>query len=181
MGASTPDGPDAASLPAGGAWHVRPARGEADLPALRAMLYEAAYWRPGAPRPPLEAALADPRLARYIDAWGRAGDTAVIAEASDAGPIGAAWFRLFSADEPGYGFVDAATPELALAVAPEWRRQGIGSACLAALLDTARRAGCAAVSLSVEMENPALALYRRHGFVPVGQSGAAWTMVASLR
>ena len=39
-------------------------------------------------------------LSRYVDGWGRAGDTALIA--MDGGhPVGAAWFRLFPAACPG--------------------------------------------------------------------------------
>ena len=34
--------------------------------------------------------------------------------------------RLMAADDPGYGFVDASTPEIALAVVSERRGVGIG-------------------------------------------------------
>ena len=37
-----------------------------------------------------------------------------------------------------------------------------------------------AVSLSVEPDNPALALYQRHGFEKVGERGGAWIMRAQL-
>ena len=43
------------------------------------MLYEAAYWRHGGPRPPKEEALSKPEHARYLQGWGPPGDTAVLA------------------------------------------------------------------------------------------------------
>ncbi len=156
-------------------WQVRNGR-QADILFLRAMLYEAACWRPDRPRPPIDEALAEPHLARYVQAWGRPGDTAVIAEDATARPIGAAWYRLFSPAEPGYGFIDPSIPELTIAVAADWRGRGVGTALLAALLDAARTAGVAAVSLSVEPTNPAVRLYEHHGFVRVGAAGGSWTM-----
>ena len=156
-------------------WRVRRGR-QADVPFLRAMLYEAACWRPDRPRRPIEKALAEPHLARYIQDWGRPGDTAVIAEDATARPVGAAWYRLFSPAEPGYGFIDPSIPELTIAVVADWRGRGVGTALLAALLDAARTAGVAAVSLSVEATNPAARLYEHHGFVRVGVAGGSWTM-----
>ena len=65
----------------------------------------------------------------YVKAWGRPGDTAMIALV-DGFPVGAAWFRLFKASAPGYGFVDERRPELAVAVVPNARGKGVGSALL---------------------------------------------------
>src|SRR3712207_8949587 len=50
------------------------------------------------------------------EGWGRSGDAGVIADDAATGPVGAAWYRLFGADEPGYGFVGEATPEFSVAV-----------------------------------------------------------------
>jgi GNAT superfamily N-acetyltransferase len=161
------------------AWRIRPGRA-GDLPFLRRMLYEAACWNPDRPRPTLEEALADPRTGRYLDGWGRPGDTAVIAEDASARPLGAAWYRFFEPAAPGYGFVDASIPELTIGVRPEHRGRGIGGALLTGLLDRARAAGLDALSLSVERTNPALALYERHGFRRIGESGGSWTMRIDL-
>jgi predicted GNAT family N-acyltransferase len=53
-----------------------------------------------------------------------------------------------------------------MAVAREWRGQGVGSAILQALLQEARSAGCAAVSLHAQVH--ALPFYQRHGFAAHG-------------
>jgi ribosomal protein S18 acetylase RimI-like enzyme len=154
------------------------AAGAADLPFLKAMLYEAATWRPES-QPPPETVLADPHAARYVHGWGRSGDAGVIGE--DERPLGAAWFRLFPADDPGYGFVAPDVPELSIAVAPEGRGRGIGTQLLGALIDVAGAKGHRAVSLSVEPDNPAVRLYERAGFVRVADDGGAWTMLLELR
>ena len=139
---------------------------------------EAAY-RPGRPRPARDEILADPSIARYVTGWGREGDTALIAE--EESPVGAAWYRVFRAEEPGFGFVDEDTPELSIAVVPERRREGIGSALLGALIDRAREDGRRALSLSVSPDNPAVSLYVRFGFARVPSRDDHWTMHLTLR
>lgn len=94
--------------------------------------------------------------------------------------VGAAWLRLLTGDERGYGWVDDATPELSMAVMPPWRGQGIGSRLLAALLDAAAER-YDAVSLSVQADNSALRLYQRFGFEVVADGGTWYTMRKRLR
>jgi ribosomal protein S18 acetylase RimI-like enzyme len=143
------------------------------------MLYEAAHWNLEEPRPPKEEALSEPRLARYLEGWGRPGDTAVLAVDFDGGRrLGAAWYRLMTSEEPGYGYVDDNTPEIALAVVPDHRGRGVGGALLRELREAARSQGYGALSLSVEKGNPALGLYERNGFVKLFETEDAWTMRA---
>jgi GNAT superfamily N-acetyltransferase len=154
---------------------LRPADRE-DSPLLRVLIREAAFWRCTAGAPPLEQALADPALARYVEDFGRAGDGGVVA-VSDGVAVGAAWWRYFDADAPAYGFVDESVPEVSIAVLSGHRGQGIGTALLNALRDAARADGIARLSLSVERDNPAYRLYERVGFRPVGHDPGAQTMV----
>ena len=153
--------------------------GRDDLELLRRLLFEAAFWRPDAARPPLEQALADPALARYVEGFGRPGDFGVVAD-EGAGPLGAAWWRRFRADAPGYGFVDEATPEISVAVLAAHRGRGIGTELLEALEREARGRHIDRLSLSVERDNPAAALYERLGFRPLRCRGDALTMVIEL-
>lgn len=148
-----------------GPFSIRPFE-PGDLGFLREMLYEAVCWRPGGQRPPRDDVLSEGRLPRYVEDWGRSEDTAVIAVDPAGGRcIGAAWYRLFPESAPGYGFVDASAPEVAIGVVPGWRGRGVGGALLDALLGAARSRGFAALSLSVEPGNPAPRLYERKGFV----------------
>ena len=144
--------------------------GAQDLRFLRDMLHHAYYWRERVP---------GSLVSRYVRGWGRPGDTAVIA-LENGFPVGAAWFRVFRAAEPGYGFVDGETPELAIAVVPSKRGHGVGDELLGALIQRAQSAGYGRLSLSVEPGNPARKLYERHGFVVVDEGAEAWTMVAEL-
>jgi ribosomal protein S18 acetylase RimI-like enzyme len=145
------------------------------------MVREADRWRlpPEAPRPPLDEVLADPHVSVYVDGWGRPGDGGVVAETGDT-PVGACWWRLFSTERHGWGFVGADVPELSLAVAPAVRRRGVGTRLLAAAIEQARGAGYSAVSLSVMPENPARVLYERAGFRHVASDDGSWTMVRTL-
>ena len=145
--------------------------GAQDVRFLRDMLHHAYYWRERVP---------GSLVSRYVRGWGRLGDTAVIA-LENGFPVGAAWFRVFRAAEPGYGFVDESTPELAIAVVPSKRGHGVGDELLSALIEKAQSAGYGRLSLSVEPGNPARKLYERHGFAVVDEGAEAWTMVAELR
>jgi ribosomal protein S18 acetylase RimI-like enzyme len=141
---------------------------------MKDMLRHAYYWRattvPESGEPPVQ---------RYVERWGRPGDTGLVA-IHDFQPVGAAWYRLFKEDNPGYGFIDEETPELSIAVVPSKRGSGLGSQLLDALMAKARAEGHAAISLSVEKDNPAVSLYERHGFERVREDDGAYTMRAEL-
>jgi GNAT superfamily N-acetyltransferase len=159
--------------------NTRPAR-EDDVEFLKRMVYEAARWNPDWPREPFEEVLADPMIVRYHEGWGRPGDSGVVAELRGT-PVGAAWYRLFTADRPGYGFVDERTPELSIAVEPLHRRKGIGETLLRAAMVQAREEGHIALSLSVAVPNRSRMMYQRSGFEKVREDeGGSWVMRADL-
>jgi ribosomal protein S18 acetylase RimI-like enzyme len=73
-----------------------------------------------------------------------------------------------------------------MAVAQEWRGQGVGSALLAAAIDWARENGLHKLSLGVFAHNAAaISLYRKFGFVEEGRrlkhyrrsSGELWDSI----
>ena len=140
-----------------------------DVRFLRDMLRHAYHWR-------LSEDTERP-VYRYVANWGRRGDAGVLAL---DGPhtYGAAWYRLFTEDEPGFGFVDEATPELTIAVVPSRRGKGAGGELLQALLVQARANGFVQVSLSSASEQ--IPYYRRLGFEPVAEGEQAVTMLACL-
>jgi GNAT superfamily N-acetyltransferase len=144
----------------------------ADVPFMRSMLSHAYAWR-------VNAFDADIPLTRYVDNWGKAGDVGVVS--AEAGhPVGAAWFRLFKAAEPGYGFIDESTPELTISVVPSRRRHGVGQELLDALLAQAREVGHSQISLSVEAASPAVGFYERNGFEHVRDSDGDVVMLRRL-
>ena len=142
---------------------------------LRGYLYEALFVPDGAPPLPRET-IDRPEVARYVDGWGRPGDAGWLAlEGSSGADVGAAWLRLWQAHETGYGFVDLDTPELSVAVRPDWRGRGVGTQLLERLVREAdQRHG--AISLSVSKANPAVRLYRRLGFEVHAEPGDSLTM-----
>jgi ribosomal protein S18 acetylase RimI-like enzyme len=147
----------------------------ADDPFIWEMRYQAIYVAPGASPPPPEI-VRQSELARYVMGWGKRWDLGLIAaEAGTQRSLGAAWVRLLAGDEHGYGYIDDETPELSIAVFPEFRGQDIGTRLLGLLLQLIRR-HYPAVSLSVSPRNPAVRLYERHGFKVVSESENALVM-----
>jgi ribosomal protein S18 acetylase RimI-like enzyme len=148
-----------------------------DLPFLRQMLYEAVYWR-GGDRPEIEEGLATPELSKLLANWGRLGDTAFLAEEAST-TVGAGWYRLWDDANHSYGYISSAVPELAVAVPEQCRRKGIGRSLLESLLREASLCGYSQLSLSVERDNPALALYQSLNFKIIKEVGNAYTMIAN--
>ncbi len=150
---------------------------DADMPFMQRMLQAAAYWQTDDDRP--NESIPEEAL-RYITDWGRPGDLGVIAIDELDSPVGAASYRLFPEDEPGYGFIDCSIPELTIAVRANGREQGIGTKLLQALVERAVLSGHRGLSLSVSSDNPAVRLYQRLGFRKVGEAEGSWTMLLSL-
>jgi len=146
---------------------LRPAD-QQDMRFLRDMVRHAYHWRMGDPDLP---------VFRYVKNWGRPGDAGVIAS---AGPnaYGAAWYRLFPADAPGFAFVDEQTPDVTIAVVPSHRGKGTGGELLDALLERARADGFAQLSLSAELGQTGF--YEKYGFRELRREDGTVTMVASL-
>ena len=154
-----------------------------DAPALAAALVEAVNWD-GQVRFTRDQVLADPHLAHYVTDWPRPGDFGVVAvhdsAAAEGEVLGAAWCRVFEAEDPGFGYLGDDIPEVSIGVAPAHRGRGIGGALLAALVEQARERGHRVISLSVEDGNRARSLYQRTGFVAVARTGGSDTMRLDL-
>ena len=146
--------------------------GAQDVPFMRSLLTHAYNWH-------VNVFDTEVPIGRYVDGWGRPGDTVLIAM-EGGHRIGAGWLRLYRESAPGYGFVDEHTPELTVVVLPSRQGQGIGQHLLTGLLDRAKEDAYRAVSVSVEPGNPELATYEGAGFEQLGESAVAVTLRKTL-
>jgi GNAT superfamily N-acetyltransferase len=139
-----------------------------DVPFLRSLLAFAYNWH-------IANFETEVSISHYVDGWGRKGDSSVIAM-EDGHSIGAAWFRLFPAESPGYGFVDDDTPEMTIVVVPTKQQQGIGEQLLDALVSRAQGDGYPALSVSIRRGDPDEERLASNGFEPVREAGETVTL-----
>lgn len=104
-------------------------------------------------------------LTRYAADWGKPGDMGFVAS-TEKQLMGAAWLRSVLNTEKRFGYGEDSIAELTIAVIPEYRGKGIGTALLMQVLKSAQ-IDYAAVSLNVRSNNLVVALYQRAGFVKV--------------
>lgn len=64
----------------------------------------------------------------------------------------------------GLASIDEQTPQLGIALEPEYQHKGYGGPLMQAALDAARRSSYTQVSLTVHPQNPARRMYERCGF-----------------
>lgn len=138
-----------------------------DEPILWEMLYQGLS-APGKKHLPSRDIIHRPEYARYVEEWGRTGDTGFVAHDRKHGTLlGAVWLRK-PAVKPN------APPELALVVKPEHRHHGIGTALLTQLVRA--NPDQSTISLSFVAGKPVLRLYERFGFKVVEQRQDAVVM-----
>jgi ribosomal protein S18 acetylase RimI-like enzyme len=146
---------------------------------LREMLYAALAWRPDRWLPPQALLVRLPQVAIFHKGWGRPGDTALVAE-EDGRLVGLVWYRYFTNERHGEGYVDPDTPELAIAVVNGRRSRGIGRRLMEAMHERARADGVARISLSVDADNPAKRLYASLGYVEYAPEDGLGRMLLEL-
>ena len=150
-----------------------------DLAHVRRTLYLVATWRPDGNAPPQSRALEHPYLVQFHEGWHRPGDFGVVALGGGVF-LGGAYGRLFTEQRHAHGFVDSATPEIAVGVEAEHRGRQLGSRLLMALEDVARELGFRHLSLSVELDNAAVRLYQRLGYEELDRNDSAMRMRKTL-
>jgi ribosomal protein S18 acetylase RimI-like enzyme len=132
-----------------------------DQSRLWEWLHIALWDPPPAPLRPREV-LDHPGVRIYAEDWGKPGDIGVVAQV-DGVDAGACWMRLLP-EGVGLAYVDTRTPQLGIALSPQFQRRGFGEPLMRAALRAASDYGYGQVSLTVHPENPAIALYERCGF-----------------
>jgi GNAT superfamily N-acetyltransferase len=145
---------------------------ESDQELLWDMLHAALHTSEGAPSREI---LQRPEYARYVEGWGRDGDTGfVVSDKYDGEVLGAVWYRVPAAEGQGRADQTELPPELAFAVKPGQRKRGLGAALLTQLVKA--NPHHSAISIRSSVNNPAVRLYERFGFRIVNDLGGVVTM-----
>ncbi len=99
----------------------------------------------------------------------------------DGNNVGAAWSRQFeNAASGGYGFIDPAVPELAVAVKNDYRNQGLGTALMKALYSELKAKGFKSLLLNVDKRNRAVNFYKKLGFTIFKDRDSDYLMLIHL-
>lgn len=115
----------------------------------------------------------------YHEGWMRNDDVGVLAF-SGIEFVGGAYARRVGPADGTYGYLDPDLWELTIGVEHDHRRQGLGRLVLETLKARTLERGIAGLSLSVEIDNPAVRLYESAGFVVVERRQTDLVMSWSL-
>ena len=138
-------------------------------------LHIALWDPPPAALRPVEV-LQSPGVRIYAENWGQPGDVGVVARVNGT-DAGACWMRLLPLGV-GLAAVHADTPQLGIALEPEFQHQGYGLPLMLETLRAASRAGYRQVSLTVHADNPAQYLYEKCGFRKIDRRNGYHLMIA---
>lgn len=149
---------------------------ESEYQALEAFLYEAIFIPEGVEPPPFDI-IYKPELQVYIDSFGKQnGDICFVAETDNA-LIGAAWVRIMD----DYGHIDNETPSLAISMRREYRKHGIGTLLMKAMIKELRDQRYKRLSLSVQKANYAARWYQKLGFRIVSENEEEYIMLLDVQ
>lgn len=122
-----------------------------------------------------------PEIRNYISEFGtKSADFCLIAE-NNQEILGMVWVRILAEEIKGYGFVDAQTPEFAIAVKEGYRGQGIGEKLMQSMFKLLKNQGYEQCSLSVQKTNKAFNLYQRLGFETIDKNSEDYIMLKQLK
>lgn len=146
-----------------------------EYPILSDFLYEAIFIPEGTEKPP-KSIVRQSELQVYTADFGKADDWCLVAEIKGQ-VAGSVWARIMN----DYGHIDDETPSLAISLYKEYRRLGIGTALMGAMLQFLREKGYKQVSLSVQKANYAVGMYRKAGFKVVDENEEEYIMLCRLQ
>ena len=142
-----------------------------EYPLLSDFLYEAIFQR-DITAPLSRSVIEDPALQVYIKDFGSLKDDYCLCAVIGEKPVGAVWVRNIE----GYGSIDENTPEFAISLYKEYRGCGIGTELMKRMLEALKNRGYESASLSVQKDNYAAGMYRKLGFVIIGENEEEYIM-----
>lgn len=154
---------------------IRPIK-ETEVMLLTEFLYEAIF-QPDTESPLPRTVIQEPSIWVYIDRFGTKKEDFCLAAEADGHIVGAVWVRCIHA----FGYADASTPELSMSVYPQYRKKGIGTRLLQAMIEALKEKGYEKVSLSVQKGNYAAAMYQNAGFEIADENDQDYIMVYRMR
>ena len=125
---------------------------------------------------PPKSIIERPELQVYIENFGKTDDWCLVAEIKGK-IVGAVWVRIMN----DYGHIDDETPSFAISIYKEYRRLGIGTALMRAMLQFLREKGYEQTSLSVQKANYAVNMYKKAGFKVVDENEEEYIMLCRLQ
>jgi len=151
-----------------------------EVAILTDMLYESIFQSDEA-NPISRDVIKLPEISQYIDNFGqRESDYCLIAEFNNK-IIGAVWTRILAGKIKGYGNIDDKTPEFAISLYKDYRKQGIGTLLMKRMISHLIEKGYKQTSLSVQKENYAFRMYQKLGFEIIRENNKDYLMLLNLR
>ena len=150
-----------------------------EIEKLEDLLYEAIF-QPDEQHLISRSVLKVPEVYAYIKDFGQSKDDHCFVAELNEKIVGAVWVRILSGEIKGYGNVDEKTPEFAISLFKEFRRQGIGTKLMCKMIEHLRKSGYAQTSLSVQKENYAVHLYKKLGFEIIAENNEDYLMLLKL-
>jgi len=150
-----------------------------EVEILEEMLYQSIYQTDETNLIPREV-IHFPKVKVYIDGFGRKEDDYCLVADLNGHLIGAVWVRILADEIKGYGNVDNETPEFAIALFKECRRQGIGTVLMKKMISYLKEKEYSQASLSVQKENYAVKMYKGLGFEIIGENNEDYLMLLNL-
>ena len=150
-----------------------------EIAILTDMLYESIFQTDEA-NPISRDVIKLPELSQYIANFGqRKNDYCLIAEFNNK-IIGAVWTRILDGKIKGYGYIDDKTPEFAISLYKDFRKQGIGTLLMKRMISHLIEKGYKQASLSVKKENYAFKMYQKLRFEIIKENNEDYLMLLKL-
>ena len=122
-----------------------------------------------------------PKVRVYIDNFAQKEDDYCLVADLNGQIIGAVWVRILADEIKGYGYVDDKTPEFAISLFKEYRKQGIGTMLMKKMISYLVEKDYNQTSLSVQKENYAVRMYQKLGFEIIDENNEDYLMLLKLK